>query len=576
MFDRLVQNIRNKNMCYFIPEGIGIECNNIPTETMDLIVKLFSQNNIKSSICSLKTKTSDDKKLFTFSYENFRQLRTVLQWYEHNYSAVPVHPNHIMYNALSENDWKRFKSYVDINFDGVPSFAKNIAQDCFIKILKMKSKDSVIVNYVLNGFLDYTHFCKKNNIPMKVKLDTSSREKANIKRNIGGFSTLRNRQPYIWMAYDNLFKTDNIKLRLLNFFKYTLRYPTKTFQHLGIFINPEELATTFIHELRHITQIHHELDTISSVLKKRTPLCIAISELAMESETRPCDLLIEKPQFATDILTHHYNQTLIDILNKTENITQFDSLKPAKKLAATLKYVQIESYKKSLQTLSECYLSKSRLDVYRKLKNQGISLEPEEFNHLSCRIESWKSHYFKKGLNSFIQNDNRTPTLSQELKPLEELWKKTTGLNMNLAPSVIFSEEIAHNLGIYDLIYETSDKNEKPKEMEYNFQYQGLNEETASVRQLFEDRKYHEIFDIYNNLRQQNSFLPPIFKKNSAQQTAENLVAAIMEMHMQSSPKNVLNRLDYCLHDEFDKVNWNKELIGKYAKGIKINRQNER
>ena len=481
-----------------------------------------------------------------------------------------------MYNALSDNDWKRFQSYIDITFDGIPNFAKKIAQDCFVKILKTKSKNSVIINYVLNGFLNYAHFCKKNNIPMKVKIDVSSQKKANIKRNIGGFSTLRNRQPYIWMAYDNFFKTDNIKLRLLNFFKYTLRYPTKTFQHLGIFINPEEIAITFIHELRHITQMHHELDAISSVLKKRTPLCIAISELAMESETRPCDLLIEKPQFATDILTHHYNQTLTDILNKTENTTQFDSLKPAEKLAATLKYVQIESYKKSLQTLSECYLSKSRLDVYRKLKNQGISLEPEEFNHLSCRIESWKSYYFKKGLNTFIQNDNRTPTLSQELKPLEELWKKTTGLNMNLAPSVIFSEEIAHNLGIYDLIYETGDKNEQQKEMEYNFQYQGLNEETASVRQLLEDRKYHEIFDIYNNLRQQNSFLPPIFKKETDQNTATNLVAVILGMHNQSSVKHVLTRLDYCLHDEFDKVNWNKELIGKYAKGIKINRQNER
>lgn len=575
MFDRLVQNIRNKMMHHYTPEGLGFECDNIPPETMDLIVKLFSQNNIKSSICSLKTKTSDDKKLFTFSYENFRQLRTVLQWYEHNYSAVPVHPNHIMYNALSENDWKRFKSYIDINFDGVPSFAKNIAQDCFIKILKMKSKNSVIINYVLNSFLNYAHFCKKNNIPMKVKIDVSSQKKAKKNRDTIGSSTYKNKQPYVWIAYNNLFKTSNIPARLFNFFK-RIKDTHRVLRHLGLFISPTDFISTFIHELRHITQTHQELNTIALKIQKRTPLCVAISELAMEAETHPCDLLIEKPKFATDILTHHYNQTLRDILNKTESITQFDSLKPAEKLAATLKYIQIESYKKSLQTLSECYLSKSRLDVYRKLKNHGITLEPNEFNYLSCEIENWKGFYVAKGLNTFIQNDNRTPTLSQELKPLEELWKKTTGLNMNLAPSVIFSEEIAHNLGIYDLIYETSDKNEKPKEMEYNFQYQGLNEETASVRQLLEDRKYHEIFDIYNNLRQQNSFLPPIIKKETDQNTATNLVAAIMEMHNQSSVKHVLTRLDYCLHDEFDKVNWNKELIGKYAKGIKINRQNER
>ena len=79
MFNQLIRNIRNKKMLHYTPEGVGFESDNIPPETMDLIVKLFNQNNIKASIYSLKTKDTNDKKLLTFSYKNFSKLITVLQ-----------------------------------------------------------------------------------------------------------------------------------------------------------------------------------------------------------------------------------------------------------------------------------------------------------------------------------------------------------------------------------------------------------------------------------------------------------------------------------------------------------------
>ena len=95
-----------------------------------------------------------------------------------------------------------------------------------------------------------------------------------------------------------------------------------------------------------------------------------------------------------------------------------------------------------------------------------------------------------------------------------------------------------------------------------------------SRKKTFDEIK--EFAKRYNKLENRKPLVvvPSSYNQVTEKQTAISLMSAIMEMHNQSPVKNVLERLNYeTTNNHFDKLNWDRLLIGKYSR---VNKNNER
>ena len=547
MILKLINDMSIVKFWNILSDRAMFNCDQHSPQTIELCIKFLRQHHFHPYIS-----TCNNKKFLTLSISDFKQFQKSFQVFTEHKRYQGIDP---MYQPLSDEDWNTIKDFFafTLNFNHDNFVFDFIKKNRFLKHFKTSCYDTIMITYVLNCLLSGMKLAKKTYLQNKLPIEISPKKSKTITYKGLAHASCNNIQS-IWIDSDTIMKSHMLKTAS----GYSL---------------PLSFLSTLFHEVRHVTQSFFSLDRNIDKNKPTTAIYRTIRRLAYEADSKACDLLIYPTNFSAEIFDQHSNKICSYIVNKITTIPQFDRLSKEDKFAATLQFIHTETHKKAHQTLMDCYLSKSRIDVYNTLYNHVISLSPQIFNDLCDYIDEWKKSYVKQGLNIYITK-TRTPTQENETKVLEGLYKQSFNLKLDLRPTIIFSKELSRNLGVYDLIYGA--KNKTKKNQPYSLKYNGLNTQSASVRQLFEDEKYQEIFDIYNQLKKTNFFLPPIIPHHSEEETASAVTAAIIEMHNQGSPKQVLQRLGYFMDDIFDKLNWNKTLIGKYAKGIKINRQKER
>lgn len=540
MVARLINDIAVSSNWHSMHNRLAFDCTAYTSDSVGLLGKFLQIHHIQPSLYACDTNQGERQFLMLSPRDAEMLFQSFKVYAKHSHLLQDDE----FYNTPTDADWQYLSSLIHLDSDTTsPHFPRFFTKDLFIHTLREQTKNSVVAHRIINEFIYCAHSYEEQNIPIQLNLEISHRSKQNKEQNSetdivpDGLASVVNKQPYIWLKDTH-------------------------------FSNPKYFAGVFLHELRHIQQRAYQLRYYQRKNHKPTDMYKAISKLAIEAEARNYDSLVYRNQVSDFIVRYHFAETLKNVLNGSEKIEYENNLKPEEKLAATLKYIQITSNEKALQTSTECYLSKSRYDIYQVLKKNNVSMSPALFNRFVEDIEQWKRSYFAGTFNYAVHDETRTPTLNEEIRPLEELWKTKTGLQMNLSPCVVFSEEIARNLGVYDLIYENRQKKRSEPLETYSFKYKGLNKQSSAVRELYEHGKYEEIYDIYNQLKGKNPFLPPIYIKNTEAETALHITTAIIEMHNQSSPKRVIARLGYHTTDYFDTLNWDKTLIGKYAKGM--------
>ena len=548
MVARLINDIAVSSNWESLYNRMAFDCSEYTSDTINLVREFLQMHHIQPHLYTCDTTQGKHQFLTLSPHETEILFRAFKIYAKHSHLVVDDE----WYNAPTEADWQYLSSLIKLDCDdNSTQFPHFFTTDLFIHTLREQTKNSVVAHRIINEFIYCARSYEEQNISVELNLEISQSSKHHKERNsetntiTEGLASIINKQPYIWLKASN-------------------------------FSNPKFFAGVFLHELRHIQQRAYQLQYYRRKNHKPTDMYKAISNLAIEAEARNYDSLVYKNQVSDFIVRYHFAETLKNVLNGSEKFEYADNLKSEEKLAATLKYIQITSYEKALQTSTECYLSKSRYDIYQVLKKNDISMPPTLFNRFVDNIEQWKRSYFAGTFNHAIHDETRTPTLNDEIKPLEELWETKTGLQMKLSPCVVFSEEIARNLGVYDLIYENGQKKHTEPLETYSFTYKGLNKQSSAVREIYEQGKYEDIYDIYNQLKVKNPFLPPIYVKNTEAETALHITTAIIEMHNQSSPKRVIARLGYHTTDYFDTLNWDKTLIGKYAKGMILSQSTER
>ncbi len=548
MVARLINDIAVSSNWQSMYNYLAFDCTAYTSDAVNLLGKFLQLHHIQPNLYVCDTNQGEHQFLMLSPHDADMLFCAFKIYTKHSHLVVDDE----WYNAPSEADWQYLSSLIKLDSDANSTkFPRFFTTDLFIHTLREQTKNSVVAHRIINEFIYCSHFYEEQNNPIQLNLEISQSSKQNKEQNSetdivpDGLASVVNKQPYIWIKASN-------------------------------FSNPKYFAGVFLHELRHIQQRAYQLRYYQRKNHKPTDMYKAVSKLAIEAEARNYDSLVYRNHISDFIVRYHFTETLKNVLNGSEKIEYTDNLTPEEKLAATLKYIQITSNEKALQTSTECYLSKSRYDIYQVLKKNNVSMSPAMFNRFVEDIEQWKRSYFACTFNYAIHDETRTPTLNDEIKPLEELWETKTGLQMNLSPCVVFSEEIARNLGVYDLIYENGQKKHTEPLKTYSFTYKGLNKQSSAVRELYEQGKYEDIYDIYNQLKVKNPFLPPIYVKNTEAETALHITTAIIEMHNQSSPKRVMARLGYHTTDYFDTLNWDKTLIGKYAKGMTFAQSTER
>lgn len=100
-------------------------------------------------------------------------------------------------------------------------------------------------------------------------------------------------------------------------------------------------------------------------------------------------------------------------------------------------------------------------------------------------------------------------------------------------------------MGIHFLIYGHSQTKTAPREQIY----QGVTDTLPDVSMLYEEKRFNEIYQIYNHIQQQNPYLPKINQTTINKESAYSYMSAIQKMKNNEPLKEVISTLGYFLVD---------------------------
>lgn len=539
MIQQIIDLLNNTDLWHETDNGYVFELHNWTSNQQNTLVWLLQQLGIQSSL-----------KLYNFlqanlylSHHDFQNLKSMCQPYVHvsdeplTYSLTGWYS---LYNDITDKEWDIFRNNIYIKYnkeDTIPpqTKAEKYRQELYTKKLvdyiRSKLPSTAIIKRIVHEFaLLYT---SKNNQfnPTKLVIDMSldAMRKLTDKK-ISGYATWNGQNCCIHM------------------------YPLQS--------NTNKRAIfTFFHELRHSLQYNYQLfsnaykyDGIHSSCQN------TIRFLATEAEAKAQTVVIEDSENA--FIKHLKNAHEINILKKLQEDPCMLPIQKdcplEQKLVAIKRYIQAKTEEQTIQTLCSVLLANSRVEAYHAFNKNDIHLTPSYFNIFMKIVENWKKFYFNE-FSVLLVDDL---SFAKENNPLESLtiqerWLRHAQLKLDLEPTHIFSKEVARNLGIYESIY-GYEKHIQKSQLDLQYVYHEISPENLTyVHECLKENRFSDIFNIYDQIQQCNSYFPPsdeikVGNPISSEELAKRLINAMQEMINHNSPDHILKTLGYDFKDEYD------------------------
>ncbi len=525
-FVDLINLIAKTSLWENTSSGMLINCSDFSDNTLKEAYLFFKKQGL-----NLLLFTAPDKKPKSYLYLSKHDFDV---WHE-SVHLFPTQQNFLMdiqlYNPLTNADWQYLCDHTVLETDTPPTTNKT---HFFNKIYET-ALHSPLACRILNEFIFFckSHHCKDSPFFLTIDVTEKADEILN-KNNALGMANIHTNGPYI-----------------------LLKNQTYTSQHT--------IIKTFFHELRHIIQMCLFLSpSKKNYALSANNISYVVARHAIEAEAKAYDRLIlkDKDSEIQTIFHHHINRLFKKSAHSTDFKIPYQSgLTQAQKIAATLKFIHIEAYEHSMQTLCDCLLSKSKLALYHVLNKKGIHLSTQNFNKLAHDVEQWRTYYFSHNLLPIA--DSEQPVIfAYNAQHLESSWHTQTGLKLNLKTTDIFSSPILEQIGLKELIYGPAPLIEVP----YRFIYQGIENTPNNIFNLFRERSYQCIQKIYTALCQKNPILPTINPNENERFLCYKLVRAIESMQKGKSIQQVLTTLDYNLKDQFTPISFAKNKVATTLK----------
>ncbi len=327
-----------------------------------------------------------------------------------------------------------------------------------------------------------------------------------------------------------------------------------------------KIIAIFLHELRHVTQYLYKLDAFCQFDGITSSCQDFVRNLAIEAEARAYEYLFNIQDHPSENHIYHQHERQVLEQISLSQLPLRDNLSPEDKLLAITRYIQAVTMEKTIQTLCDVYLAKSRLEALKTLNQKGISLSPKQFNALMTSVDNWKKIYFNHYINYLIQDlSYNKQNEKNESTIIEERYLLQAHLKMNLRGCQIFSRPIAENLGIYQSIYgdkgatgQYGNNRQKGKSNKPRYHYTGVSPVLLSqVEELKRKEQYEEIFKIYMTIQSQNPFLPKVqpsfyYSNVNFAYIGYKCYISLQKMGKRESPVDVISALEYDTQDYFN------------------------
>lgn len=539
MIQQIIDSFNNPDLWHKTDSGYVFELHNWTSYQQNTLVWLLEQLEIQGS---LKLYNFYQANLYIPSHD-FQKLKNMCQSCTHT-SDEPfidsLTEKYSLYNDITDSEWDIIRNNIYVKHyedEKIPpqTKAEQYRQELYVKKLvdyiRIKLPSSPTAKRVLHEFTSLYTSGNNEVKPTKLIID---------------------------MSPDTVRKLDDRKAvgRVLwNGSNYCIQmYSLPSSTNKGTIY-------TFLHELRHVVQYHYQLfknayeyDDIQSSCQD------AIRYLATEAEAKAQTLVIENNEDV--FIKHLFNAHETNILNELrENSCVLPIQKGCpveQKLVAIKRYIQAKTEEWAIQTLASVLLANSRAEAYYAFNRNDIHLTPTYFNAFMKTVDNWKRFYFDAFSNLLIDDTFFAKENNQlESLTIQERWLRKTQLRLDLAPTQIFSKEVARNLGIYESIYGYEKHIRKPH-LDLQYLYHGITKENLMyVQSCLNENRFSDISLIYDRIQQRNPYFPPadeikIGNLISSEELAKRLVNALQGMINHDSPDNILITLGYNFKDEYD------------------------
>lgn len=484
------------------------------------------------------------KRHLILSYKDYQTLKNICQNYQKNADLISVNSltgRYAVYNDLTDDDWDVFQNSIYVKYhnetvlppqtksDKIHSeiYAKNLVSYVRHHLPSCRMANRII--HELTGF--YRKFGHLFEMP-KIVIDMSPDAVLELeKKHVKGLFQRKNR---------------NLTIKL----------------HSFTFFRNQNFISVLFHELRHVLQNMHGLfipaiqDNISSSCQD------VIRFITTEAEAKAYTILIEPSSrfIAEDLNKIHEINILTELQTQNQILPIQKNCSSVQKLANIKAYVQAKSEERSIQTLCDIFLASTRKEAYSNLNKNNVYLSPSIFDEIMQHIENWKNFYYNYMSKLFVP-DELFGTKNDECESLltERRWQEKTGLKLYLKPSVIFSKEVARNIGIYKSIY-GCEESVKTKHVNLYYSYRKVTKNTfLYAKKSFEEDYFQDVFNVYDEIQKENPYFPPVdvmqIQKKSSKKIAQFILDAISGMIHNETPSQILTKLGYELEDKFTAQN---------------------
>ncbi len=491
-----------------------------------------------------KIKKGDNSAFITLSAKEYQQLQTALNARYEPFTLfkqdVP-YPTDLIneysyYNDVSEEAWQFLSKHMQVKTDNnscenTPDNLRRKKENVLkcIDIIRSNMGDIVSDNRIINELVNlYQSFKEDKQYLPDLVIDLTSQAQEKLKRNRLNGSASR-------VGNDIGLRTD---------------------EH----IEPYIVLQIFMHEFRHITQKYHQLDLSANEDKIVSSCQDYIRTLAMEAEAKAYSLLdLRKDNaFIDDIIQNHIRNIETELKQKKIHLPDGEYKTPAQKLTGINRFVQAEAEKRTVQTLCNAYLARSRYAAYTVLKADKISLRPTRFNEMMTSIDEWKNFYFNSQ-KSLLIPDSKFNNKNHEHESIiiEQRWKDQSKITLNLAPQSLFSEQAAANLEIYESIYADAPIPLHP--IESHIYYSGVTTQLVhQAEECWKNDNFDKINRIYQQIQKKNPFLPEIKSLYHYSElpaiTSGRILKSIQCMNANKKISDVFQSLGYHIDDRFDGI----------------------
>ncbi len=532
------------------------------TQHIALVLKLIN----------IKIHSLTDKKIYLTATEYNRLKKIFKKLKEKLYLTLPKgkknnenHFNHLFnlpintltgwysrYNDPVESDWEFLKKHFVLkteNAEKTPSISEKAYQrtNNFINIIQNKIKHSAIAKRIINEFVQehkqyyiytsiaqiltkqiYQHSVVQTpqdlfgELPSKLIIDISPQTQEYLKSK--KFTGCFNKKDYLIQLQRNL--------------------------------NVMDMVGILLHELRHTIQHRYKFDILSKNDNITSSCHDFVRNLAIEAEAKAYENIynLTNNQIENYIYHMHERQVLDELSEHALPIRR--NIPPEDRLLAIFRYIEACTTEKTIQTLCDVYLAKSRVYAMQALNKNKISLPPQWFHTLMKDIEEWKKTYFKHYHGTLILDKKFSKFNDEnESQIVENRFTSLARLRVDLRGYRIFSKQTARNIGIYQSIYGHTSKT--PKD-EIIYQYQGISSQIMlQADKLFKEGNTKDMLELYKSVQEKNLFLPQIQKHLFGKDVSITYIAhkcyrVLQKMEMHEAPAEILSLFQYDMSDYFN------------------------